>query len=229
MMLLCLNDMVQCNKTKGLRMMYLWHALSVAGSLAVTGPIGAAIAIYLVAGRQWRLTLAWAMLFGVGMALVVVTKMAFMGWGLGVESVEFAGFSGHAMRAAAVYPVAGYLVLRSSGPVARYAGAAAGVILAVLISISRVPTLAHSVSEVVTGAIVGLLVAAAFIRFASREHQWALSRMLALLCVPIVLVAPRVEPVPAEEWITKAALFLSGRDQPYTRAMWHAPKYSMLD
>lgn len=201
-------------------MMYFWHLLSMIGSLAVTGPIGAAIAIYLVAGKQWRLTFAWAMLFGIGMALVVITKMMFMGWGLGVESVEFAGFSGHAMRAAAVYPVAGYLVLRSSGPYARYVGAAVGVILAVLISISRVPTLAHSVSEVVTGAILGLAVAGAFIYFASREHRWALSRMLAVLCLPIVLVAPNVEPIPAEDWITQVALKLSGRDHPYTREMW---------
>lgn len=210
-------------------MMYFWHLLSMAGSLAVTGPIGAAIAIYLIAGKQWRLTLAWAMLFGIGMALVVVTKMAFMGWGLGVESVEFAGFSGHAMRAAAVYPVAGYLVLRSTGRYARYVGAVIGVILAVLISISRVPTLAHSVSEVVTGAVLGLLVAGAFIHFASREHRWALSRMLAVLCVPIVLVAPNVEPIPAEDWITRVALKLSGRDHPYTRAMWHQNKFSYIN
>ena len=210
-------------------MMYFWHLLSMAGSLAVTGPIGAAIAIYLIAGKQWRLTLAWAMLFGIGMALVVITKMAFMGWGLGVESVEFAGFSGHAMRAAAVYPVAGYLVLRSTGRYARYVGAVIGVILAVLISISRVPTLAHSVSEVVTGAVLGLLVAGAFIHFASQEHRWALSRMLAVLCLPIVLVAPNVEPIPAEDWITQVALKLSGRDHPYTRAMWHQNKFSSIN
>lgn len=209
--------------------MYFWHILSVAGSMAVTGPIGVAIAIYLVAGKQWRLTLAWAMLFGIGMALVVITKMAFMGWGLGVESVEFAGFSGHAMRAAAVYPVAGYLVFRSSGMRARQLGAAGGVILALLISVSRVPVLAHSVSEVITGGILGLLVAAGFIHFASKEHRWALSRMLAVLCLPIVLVAPNVEPVPAEEWITKVSLMLSGRDQPYTRAMWHHDKYGALN
>ena len=209
--------------------MYFWHLLSMAGSLAVTGPIGAAIAIYLIAGKQWRLTLAWAMLFGIGMALVVITKMAFMGWGLGVESVEFAGFSGHAMRAAAVYPVAGYLVLRSTGRYARYVGAVIGVILAVLISISRVPTLAHSVSEVVTGAVLGLLVAGAFIHFASQEHRWALSRMLAVLCLPIVLVAPNVEPIPAEDWITQVALKLSGRDHPYTRAMWHQNKFSSIN
>lgn len=207
--------------------MYWWHALSVAGSLAVTGPIGVAIAIYLIVGKRWRLMLAWSLLFGVGMALVVITKMAFMGWAIGIESIEFAGFSGHAMRAAAVYPVAGYLVFRSSGAWARQAGAAAGVILAVLISISRVPVLAHSVSEAVSGAVLGLAVAAAFIWYASRERQWALSRMLALLCLPVLLIAPQVEPVPAEAWIAKAATYLSGRDQPYTRDIWKHQRQSL--
>ena len=69
-----------------------------------------------------------------------------------------------------------------------------------------------------------MAVAAAFIRFASTERHWAMSRMLVVLCLPIVLVAPRVEPVPAEQWITEAALYLSGRDQPYTRAMWAQSK-----
>lgn len=167
----------------------------------------------------------WALLFGIGMALVVVTKMAFVGWGIGVESVEFAGFSGHAMRSAAVYPVAAFLAFRSSSSRAKYAATAAGVIFAVLISISRVPVLAHSVSESVTGSILGLVIAGIFIRYASTERHWALSRMLVVLCLPIVLIAPRVEPVPAEQWITQAALSISGRDQPYTRAMWAQSKH----
>ena len=201
--------------------MMWWHALSVAGSLAVTGPIGVAIAVWLIAGKSWRLTWMWGVLFGVGMALVVITKMAFVGWGVGVESVEFAGFSGHAMRAAAVYPVAAFLAFRSSRSAVRNAATAAGVVFAILIAISRVPVLAHSVSESVTGCVLGLAVSAAFIWHASGERHWALSRMLVVLCLPIALIAPNVEPVPAEMWITKVALYLSGRDQPYTRAMWH--------
>lgn len=205
-------------------MMMWWHWLSVIGSLAVTGPIGVAIVAWLLAGKSWRLTAIWLALFGAGMALVVATKIAFMGWGIGVASVEFAGFSGHAMRAAAVFPVAGFLLTRSSPLWLRYCGTAAGVILAVLISISRVYVLAHSPSEAITGCLLGLTVSAAFIWHASTEHHWALSRVLAALCVPIFLVAPRVEPIPAEAWITQAALYLSGRDHPYTRAMWRAPR-----
>ncbi|ELX09136.1 MULTISPECIES: phosphatase PAP2 family protein [Oxalobacteraceae] len=205
-------------------MMMWWHGLSITGSLAVTGPIGIAIAVWLLAGKSWRLTAAWCALFGVGMALVVATKMAFVGWGIGVESVEFAGFSGHAMRAAAVFPVAFFLAFRSSSVALRWFGVLAGTALAVLIAISRVYVQAHSVSESVTGCLLGLLVAAVFIWYASTEHHLALSRLLVVFCIPIVLIAPRVEPVPAEMWITQAALYLSGHDKPYTRAIWREPK-----
>jgi uncharacterized membrane protein YgaE (UPF0421/DUF939 family) len=151
-----------------------------------------------------------------------------MGWGIGVQSVEFAGFSGHAMRAAAVFPVAGFLAFRSSPPAARHLATALGVLLAVLISISRVYVRAHSVSEVVTGCLLGLAVAALFIWYAGNEHHMALSRVLVALCLPILLVAPRVEPIPTETWIAQAALYLSGRDHPYTRAIWRAPRPRML-
>jgi membrane-associated phospholipid phosphatase len=205
-------------------MMMWWHGLSVAGSLAVTGPIGVAIAIWLVAGKSWHLTAAWCALFGLGMALVVATKVAFMGWGVGVESVEFAGFSGHAMRAAAVFPVALYLLVRTRTLGWRVAAIAAGVLLSALIALSRVEVQAHSASEALTGCLLGLLVAVSFIWYASVREHLALSRWLLLLCLPIVLIAPRVEPVPAERWIAQLAMHLSGRDQPFTRAIWEVPK-----
>jgi membrane-associated phospholipid phosphatase len=197
------------------------------GSLAVTGPIGVVIAVWLLAGKSWRLTAIWTLLFGAGMALVVVTKIAFMGWGIGVESVEFAGISGHAMRAGAVFPVAAFLAFRSTSPPARQLATAFGVLLAVLIAISRVYVLAHSVSEAVSGCVLGLGLAALFIWHAGNEHQMALSRVLVALCLPVLLVAPRVEPIPAELWIARTAMYLSGRDHPYTRAMWRAPRPQM--
>ena len=207
--------------------MIWWHWLSVMGSLAVTGPIGVLIAVWLLAGKSWRLTAIWTLLFGAGMALVVVTKIAFMGWGIGVESVEFAGISGHAMRAGAVFPVAACLAFRSSSPLARQLATAFGGLLAVLIAISRVYVEAHSVSEAVSGCVLGLGLAALFIWHAGNEHHMALSRVLVALCLPVLLVAPRVEPIPAELWIARTAMYLSGRDYPYTRAMWRAPRPQM--
>ena len=205
-------------------MSFLWSVLGLLGSLAVTGPVGIAIAVWLLAGKSWRLTLSWCALFGAGMAVVVLTKVAFIGWGIGVESVEFAGFSGHAMRSAAVFPVASYLASRRASPAVQRWVLLGGVVLALLISLSRVRVGDHSVSEAVTGSLLGLLVAAVFVWHASTEGHLALSRVLVALCMPILLIAPRVEPVPTELWMTQLALFLSGHDEPFTRSDWHAPQ-----
>ncbi|MBJ7310628.1 phosphatase PAP2 family protein [Rugamonas sp. CCM 8940] len=197
-----------------------WHFLSVLGGLSVTGPLGIAIAGWLLAGKSWRLTLSWCCCFGLGMAMVVLTKVAFIGWGIGSASLEFGGISGHAMRAGAVYPVAAYLALRHAGASLQRMAVLAGVVLALLIGVSRLEVRAHSVSEVVSGSLLGLAVAAVFIRQASLVPSMALSRVLVALCLPILLMTPRLEPVPTEEWMTGLALYLSGRDEPFTRHMW---------
>src|SRR5215217_3190106 len=120
-------------------MMWWWMTLSVLGSMSVTGPLGIAVAVWLLAGRTWRLSLSWCLLFGFGMLLVVATKVAWYGWGIGIPEWKFAGLSGHAMRACAVYPVVFYLMFLKASRGVRHVALAAGVLLAVLISLSRVP------------------------------------------------------------------------------------------
>ena len=199
-------------------MMSLWGALSVLGSIMVTGPLGIAIAVWLLAGRSWRLSMSWCLMFGAGMALVVATNVAYAGWGIGIPEVKFAGLSGHAMRACAVFPVVLYLAFRRMGSPARGIALGAGVVLALLISFSRVPTLAHSMSEVVLGGAVGFAVAAAFIVQARSEHLATVGRVLLALCIPVMLVMPFAEPVHTERWIQQLAVQLSGRTAPIERA-----------
>ncbi|GGY48413.1 phosphatase PAP2 family protein [Pseudoduganella sp. SL102] len=203
-------------------MMWWWMALSVLGSMSVTGPLGIAVAVWLLAGRTWRLSLSWCLLFGIGMLLVVATKVAWYGWGIGIPEWKFAGLSGHAMRACAVYPVVFYLMFLKARPMVRHAALAAGVLLAGLISLSRVPVLAHSMSEVVLGGAVGLAVAAAFILTARSEQPAVVGRILVALCVPLVLVMPFTKPVPAEQWVREVAMQLSG-NEPAKRTWKLAP------
>ena len=201
-------------KRKVSRMMNWWEALSMVGSTAVTGPLSIAIAAWLLAGRSWRLSLSWCLLFGGGMLLVVLTKMAYIGWGIGIEEVQFGGLSGHAMRACAVFPVALYLAFHHTRPSLRQGATVAGIVLGVLISMSRVPVLAHSVSEVLLGGAVGLAVAAAFIVHAASERPGVAGRVLLALCLPVLCLAPLAKPVPAERWITQLALRVSGNTAP---------------
>jgi membrane-associated phospholipid phosphatase len=192
-------------------MMSWWSALSFLGSITITGPLGVAIAVWLLAGRSWRLALSWCVMFGAGMALVVVTKVAYLGWGIGIPSVHFAGLSGHAMRACAVYPVLFYLAVRRLSPSARQGAVVAGAVLASLISYSRMPMLSHSLSEVLLGGAVGFGIAVAFLVQARSEQPATVGRVLLALCTAVLLVMPLTEPVHTERLMRQLAMQLSGR------------------
>ncbi|MDC8759965.1 phosphatase PAP2 family protein [Janthinobacterium sp. hw3] len=183
-------------------------------------PAGLAIALWLAGGKTWRLALEWCLLFGVGMALVVVTKVLFIGWGIGSATLEFAGISGHAMRAGAILPVAFFVILKGARPGLRGLGVVAGVALALLISVSRVQVNAHSSSEAISGSLLGLLLAGIFLYRAGAMRELVLSRTLVALSLCGLLLTPNVEPVPTEQWLTELALHLSGRERPFERSDW---------
>lgn len=194
-----------------------WTGLSLVGSMAVMGPAGVLVAAWLALGRHVRLALYWCLLFGAGMAVVVASKMAFMGWGVGIASIGFAGFSGHAMRAAAVLPVLCYVLFKHARPSLLGSGVAGGAVLAVLIAASRLVLGYHPLSEAASGCLLGFGIAWIFIRQAQKKEEFTVNPMLAGLGFCGLLFTPHVEPVPTEELITRAALYVSGHSHAYSR------------
>ena len=183
-------------------------------------PTAVAITAWLALGRAWRLALWWCALFIGGMALVVATKIAFVGWGLGIRSLDFTGFSGHSMRAAAVAPVLLYLMLQKTPRYARIMGVMLGLAFSILIAVSRLQVHAHSVSESVAGWVLGAAVSLGFIWIMSAKPKVELHPWLILLSLLGLLVTPYAEPTPTQRWITNAALNLSGHNRPYIRVTW---------
>ncbi|MEG2031499.1 MAG: phosphatase PAP2 family protein [Janthinobacterium sp.] len=189
--------------------------------MSLMGPAGVAIALWLLVSRQWRLVLSWSLWYGGGMALVVLSKLAFIGWGVGSSSLDFTGFSGHAMRAGAVFPVLLYVLLQRATPAWRHAGVAMGVAFAVLVAISRVVVEAHSVSEAVSGSVLGLAMAFGFMWSARGKADIDVSHALALASLVLMgALAFKAEPMPTELWLQKLALVLSGREHVFSRADW---------
>jgi membrane-associated phospholipid phosphatase len=202
--------------------MVWWSHLSALGGLNVTALLGLAIAAWLVGARSWRLALAWCLLFGGAMALAAVSQMAFIGWGIGIHTLEFTGFSGHATRAAAVFPVALYLLADRHGARRapwRHAAVLAGVLLAAGVALARVRIGAHSPSEAVSGCLLGLAAAGLFIGHARAAREVSPQPLLLGLLVATVLL-PRADPLDSHQWLTAAALKLSGRDRVYLRENW---------
>lgn len=208
--------------------MIWWQCFSVLGSMSVMASAGLAISVWLAAAGAWGLVLRWCWLFAGGMALVVLSKLAFIGWGIGLSSIGFTGFSGHAMRAAAVLPVAGFLVFKHAGAPARQGGVLAGVLLALLVSVARVAVHAHTPSEAISGCALGFAVAFAFIDQARPVREFVLNRALVALGIVALLWTPQFEAVPTEKWLTRLALHLSGHEQPFTRRDWTAAAHESV-
>jgi membrane-associated phospholipid phosphatase len=132
----------------------VWRTLSALGDSRWLLPMALVLLITLPRADvrlKWRWLLAIAVTAGVTLA----SKLAFMGWGIGIKSVHFTGFSGHAAMSSVVYPVVGAL-LAGPGRRARAIGLAIGALLATAIAWSRIPLHAHSLSEVLAGLMLGL-------------------------------------------------------------------------
>lgn len=186
----------------------VWKLLSSLGDSRWLLPM---IAILLISLP--RLAFKWRALAAIAItaAMTLASKLAYMGWGLGIAGIDFTGFSGHAAMSSTIYPVAGTLLAGTPRP-ARIAGFAAGAILALLIGWSRIPLHAHSLSEVVAGLVLGIAAAAWTVRakeLPERPSHWILTAALvAGLALPIA--APHLR---THEVVVELAKWLSGRSE----------------
>lgn len=174
----------------------------------------------------WRLRAgatarAWIGLLALAIAVTTASKLAFMGWGVGVASLNFTGFSGHAMFAGAVYPMLARIgAINAPTPLQKLAYAL-GVALALLIAVSRLEVNAHSVSEVVTGSLLGLAASGLALRWHPIPSRSATLWVPVLLTVCVMAIPMKLPPSLTHQMVTQLALSLSQRDLPYTRADLH--------
>jgi len=203
--------------------MISWSHISALGGLNVTALLAVGVAAWLVAARCWRLALAWCLVFCGAMLVAAASQVAFIGWGIGIRALSFTGFSGHATRAAAVFPVALFLLTERGSPWLRRLAVVAGSLLAVGVALARVQVGAHSASEAVSGCLLGLAVAGVFVarvRAAQAQQQQPRPLLLLLGLLAATILLPVADPAYPHQWLTVVALKLSGRDRVYLRHDW---------
>lgn len=198
-----------------------WLFLSAVGESRLVLP-AAFVAMLCMVSSDLPAAAQWLGTFSAACMLVLASKVAFLGWGYGWAAIDFTGFSGHAMVSSAIYPVLGYAVGNTySARSARWL-AAGGLVLAVLIAVSRVVLSAHSPSETVLGLLIGTAVSGLVlmrwpagrvgVRFAVVALGFVLSWVASMAVVPQV----RTHNV-----VVALALALSGEEVPYTREALH--------
>jgi membrane-associated phospholipid phosphatase len=199
----------------------VWMAITQLGSAALVLPLAAMTSLGLLRAQQREALTRWMLALALTASITLVSKILFMGWGLGVATLDFTGVSGHALLASGVLPMCLCAVFAKQPGRGRAFWMGVGLVVAAVVAVSRVALGAHSISEVVLAWVLGAWVS----RFGVQALDRWQRRPLVLLIVPCLLALGVVQSpgrlLPTHQWETQLALLLSGRERPYTRAELH--------
>ncbi len=202
--------------------MSFWPLVSRLGESTYLLPAALLIALWMYQRGEVSSALRWLAGVATVAGLTLVSKLAFLGWGMGIHALDFTGVSGHSAMSATMLPVLLYLCAPPSRPWLARFGAACGAGLALLIGGSRLVLHAHSPSEVVAGVVLGLAVSLTFLSWPGCK---VLPRSIGPLAAAMVIFTVlHALPLPGTSGAThrlvvSMATFLSGREQPYQRGL----------
>ena len=195
-----------------------WQMLTRLGEALILLPI-CLVNLWALARLPSTRTLAWHWGLGLWLAVwvAVFSKVAFIGWGIGLSSLNFTGVSGHSMVAAAIYPLSFGIFLSSFGASKQKWAITTGFCLAIMIGVSRIAVGAHTVFEVLIGLLLGMLVSL-IVLHTGTFAQVVVRAPVALAALVWLLISPLHTPqFQTHQWITSLSLTLSGNQIPYTR------------
>ncbi|EFJ67774.1 PAP2 family protein [Escherichia coli MS 175-1] len=203
-----------------------WQLISFFGDSTVLLPSAAALFIVLMLRKTSRLLAwQWSLLFGITGAIVCASKLAFMGWGLGIRELDYTGFSGHSALSAAFWPIFLWLLSARFSAGVQKAAVAAGYALAAVVGYSRLVIHAHSVSEVIAGLLLGAAGSALFLLLQKRTTpsesvsiSW--SGVACLVMVPLILLHSGNK-APTQSLLGQVATAIGPLDKPFTRTDLH--------
>ena len=210
---------------------YLWQVVTHLGSGSLMLPLAGITAVGLWRTHQQASLRVWFLAMTAAVVVTLVTKIAFIGWGIGIAALNFTGISGHTLIATSVLPFLFGWLLARDGERFRNSGVLLGLLLGGVVGSSRVVLGMHSSSEVMVAWIAGLIVSAVALNsLVGRVGQPPLFVRLSPLALLLSFSTTTSTYLPTHEWEVAMALLLSGRDTPYTRhqMMWSVPPSAAL-
>jgi membrane-associated phospholipid phosphatase len=199
----------------------VWGWVSRLGQAEVMLPCVAALAMWMIWARAGREAGTWLGSLGAAAGLTLATKVAFIGWGVGIASLDFTGISGHAMLSAATWPVMLSVLAARFCPGWQRGAVVAGFGLAALVAYSRVVLGAHSPSEAVAGFLLGAMASGVVLGRFQTSHALIPAWLSISLALWLVAVPAQAPPAHMQGLITRLALQLSNHPLPFTRAHLH--------
>jgi hypothetical protein len=193
----------------------LWSKLFHLGDLSLTLPTGMAIAAWLLAARAWRAAAGWMLVFGLALALVAATKVAFMGWATGLPALGYKAVSGHAAGFTAAFPTLCWLLAQRCAPPLRATAAAVALGLGVAVAVALVHAGEHTPAEAIAGWTIGTAAFFLTTYLAADVPTPPPGRAFASAALAFGATAWALHSVSVGYWMIRLALALSGNSYPY--------------
>ncbi|RWR01176.1 hypothetical protein ED28_14745 [[Pantoea] beijingensis] len=197
-----------------------WRTLTYFGDSMLLIPTACIIALFMAWKSEDRRTVwYWILAFCMAGSIVSISKIAFMGFGIGNVRFNFTGFSGHSAMSATFWPVIFWLFTSRFTPFWRVAAIGIGYLLPLLVGVSRLELNAHSTSEVLTGLLIGFTLSTLFLlsqRYAKIRH-FTLPQLSAILLLPLLIMGHgRI--ATTQSFLEHLSMRIAGLDKPWTRA-----------
>jgi membrane-associated phospholipid phosphatase len=136
---------------------------------------------------------------------------------LGIASLDFTGISGHTLLATSVLPIMFGWMLSPNQWKFRYTGELIGLLLAIVVGVSRIVLGAHSLSEVVAGWIFGLIVCGVTLKAIKYPVQIPYFFRYIAIGFFLIINLTTTNYLPTHDWEVRLALQISGHEVPYAR------------
>lgn len=196
---------------------FAWQVLTHMGSASLLLPMVVLMAAGFWISGQRRLVWVWLPALGLAAFLTLVSKILFMGWGVGSAVLNFTGISGHTVLASSVLPLLLHALLYPWLPRQPVWGVVLGLGVAGGVAVSRVVLDAHSASEVTAGWLIGLAVTLRAVPSLAAGLEPPRLVCLAPWVLLLALHTGSATYLPSHSWEVRLALWLSGHDQPFER------------
>jgi membrane-associated phospholipid phosphatase len=204
-------------KGRELNTTYLWRVATHLGSASLLLPVLIMVTTGLWRSNQKEAVRIWLQSISLAIAITLTTKILFLGWGLGIPSIDFTGISGHTVLATSVLPIVFSSALVFGKNRISIAGVAIGLLLAFGVGISRIVLGAHTLSEVLFAWVLGVMVFCLVLKAMKEPFQRPWIAGLAPLVLLAAFSTTTSNYMPTHDWEIKLSLLLSGQSKPYSR------------
>ncbi len=196
-----------------------WKNLTYLGDSMLLLPTAVLIAVFIFwkSGR-WQTAFGWLVTFGAAGMIVSISKILFLGFFIGSKTFNFTGFSGHTTMSSVFWPVVMWMISAQWPKVWRRSLMIAGFLLPLAIGFSRLELHAHSPSEVICGAVLGLSLSSLYLFIQRHTVLKAISvgQLALFVCLPVYIMA-HGQPATTQQFLAKLSARLAGIEKPFTR------------